>query len=443
VSHAHEHIDMPARRIEAVSSGLRIATIALILIGAIAFAAALATDAARAWRAWYMNWIFFMGIAQGGFMLAVVTYIAKGIWSRSVRRIALAHVAYLPIAFVAVLPLLSGTAAHHIWPWIEHPVAGKDVWLNLPFLRARTIFGLALLQGISLWFAYAVLRPDMGLMRDAVPPRLHGLYQRFTRNWRGQEIEELQAHRRLSVLAPASALIYALIMGMIAWDFVMSLEPDWFSTLIGPFFFMAAFLAGLMTTALIVITLRSKLALHDWILPSTLHDLGKLCFGFTIFWAYLFFSQYIVIWYGLLPHEQEFVIHRFVVPFRIIAQLVGLFVFVVPFFGLISVTAKRTPAIFATFASISLFGLWLERYLLTYPSFYIGAERLPLSWQEPFVALLFAGLYLAAIAFFLTRVPLFHLWQPPTELELQGIEVSLEEERYHTGDLGGAGSVPD
>ena len=171
-----------------------------------------------------------------------------------------------------------------------------------------------------------------------------------------------------------------------------------------------------------------RLEAENWILPSTMHDLGKLCFGFTVFWGYLFFSQYIVIWYGLLPHEQEFVIHRFVHPFRTIAQLVGLCIFVIPFFGLMGVTAKRTPVVFATFASISLIGLWLERYLLVYPSLHVGAESLPLSWYEPGALLLFAGLYIGALAFFLTRVPTFQLWQPLSEIELQGVPVEMSQE---------------
>jgi hypothetical protein len=433
--------ELPAARIEAVNSGLRLATIALIALGAILFAVALLMEPTRAWRAYYINWLFVLSIAQGGFMLAVVTSIAKGIWSRPIRRIALAHVAFLPIAFIAVVPILL-FGAPHIWPWVEHPLHdGKEVWLNLPFLTARTLFGLTLLFGVCLAFAYTALRPDMGLMRDRVPARLRPTYAWFTRNWRGQEAEELHAYRRLTVLAPAAALIYALIMGMLAWDFVMSLEPHWFSTLIGPYFFMGAILGGVMTTALITITLRARLGLHNWILPSTLQDLGKLAFGFTIFWGYMFFSQYIVIWYGLLPHEQEFVIHRFVVPFRIIAQLVGVLLFVIPFFGLLSVPSKRTPILFGTFATISLLGLWLERYLIVYPSLWIGTETLPLSWQEPALLLLFAGLYLASISFFLARVPLFQIWQPASEIELQGIR--LEDERYATGDLGGAGSRPD
>ncbi|CAN5888206.1 polysulfide reductase NrfD [soil metagenome] len=440
MSHATETHDMPARRIEAVGDGLRTAIIALIVVGAIAFVAALLVDESRAWRAYYINWLFITSIAQGGFMLAVVTSIAKGVWSRPIRRIALAHSAFLPIAFVAVLPILI-FGAPHIWPWIDHPLqTGKEAWLNWPFLTARTLFGLALLFGVSLAFTYTALRPDMGLMRDRVPPRLQGMYGAFSRNWRGQEAEELHAYRRLLVLGPAAALIYALIMGVLAWDFVMSLEPKWFSTLIGPYLFMGAILGGAMTTALITIALRHRAGLGNWILPSTLHDLGKLCFGFTVFWGYMFFSQYIVIWYGLLSWEQEFIINRFVPPFRTIAQLVAVLLFVVPFFGLMGVAAKRTPAVFATIASISLLGLWLERWLLVYPSLWIGAEDLPLSWPEPGLLLLFVGLYLAAISFFLTRVPTFQIWQPLSEIELQGIAV---QERSMTGDLGGAGSRPE
>jgi hypothetical protein len=430
VAHGTETHELPARRIEAVSAGLRVAIPALIVVGALAFVTALLTDATRAWRAYYINWLFITSIAQGGFMLAVVTSIAKGVWSRPIRRIALAHAAFLPLAFLLVLPILIW-GAPHIWPWIQVPLnSGKEIWLNRPFLTARTVVGLAGLFLLSLAFAYTALRPDMGLMRDRVPPRLHGFYDRFTRNWRGQEAEEVHASRRLGVLGPAMALTYALVMGVLAWDFIMALEADWFSTLIGPYFFMGAILGGVMTTALIIIALRSRLGLDSFITPATLHDIGKLAFGFTTFWGYLFFSQYIVIWYGLLPWEQAFIIHRFVPPFQFIAQLVGVFLFAIPFFGLMGVTAKRAPAVFGTFAVISLIGLWFERYLSVYPSLWIGTDALPLAWQEPGMLLFFAGIYLASLAWFLTRVPLFQIWQPLGELELRGIH----EDRAATGD---------
>jgi hypothetical protein len=428
MAHGTDVYELPARRLEAVSGGLRTAIAALVIIGAIALGAALMVDSARTWHAYLMNWLYFTTIAQGGVIVAVVVSITKGIWSRPIRRIALAFCAFLPIAYIAVLPILF-IGADQIFPWIEHPFYnGKEAWLNQPFMAARILLGLGILFGVSLTFAYTALRPDMGLMRDQVPERLRGMYRWFTRGWRGQEAEELHAHRRLAVLAPVTALLFALFMGLVAWDFVMSLEPHWFSTLLGPYIFMGGFLGALMTTALITITLRSRLGIEEWIGHSTLHDLGKLCFGFTVFWGYLFFSQYIVIWYGLLPFEQAFVIHRFTPPFRIIAQLVGLLLFLIPFFGLMGVAAKKTPAVFATFATISLTGLWLERYMLVYPSLYIGAESLPFGWQEIGLLLLFAGLFHGSIAFFLTRFPLFQVWQPLSEIELQGVHTELAQD---------------
>src|SRR5512138_3673433 len=102
--------------------------------------------------------------------------------------------------------------------------------------------------------------------------------------------------------------------------------------------------------------------------------------------------------------------------------------FVIPFFGLLGVVTKRRPALLATLASISLIGLYLERYLLVYPSFWVGTERLPLSWQEPVIALFFAGLLLFALGWFAHRFPLLQLWQPPSEIELQGVELELSQD---------------
>src|SRR5690606_35719336 len=129
---------------------------------------------------------------------------------------------------------------------------------------ARILLGLAILFGISLVFAYTALRPDMGLMRDQVPERLRGMYGWITRGWRGQAAGELRSPRRLAVLAPVTALLFALFMGLVAWDFIMSLEPHWFSTLFGPFVFMGGFLGALMTLAIMVVVLRSRLGLQQW-----------------------------------------------------------------------------------------------------------------------------------------------------------------------------------
>ncbi len=418
---AHDaHAAMPYKRLETVPHGLRMASLAFIGIGAIALIAAFMTNPVRAWHAYYFNWLFFMSIAQGAVLLSAVVTIAKGLWSRPLRRISLSFAAFMPIAYIMVFPILF-FGAEHIFPWVHDPVPGKDAWLNVPFLTVRTLIGMGILVTIDILFAYYALRPDMGMMREKAPASLRAITDRLTGGWRGQEAEELRSFNKLTILSPVLAVTYALVMGMIAWDFVMSLEPHWFSTLIGPYFFMGAFLGGLMMTAITALQYRRHLGLEQWITLSNMHDLGKLCFGFTVFWGYLFFGQFIVIWYGLLPIEQSFVIHRFSQPFVTIAYLVGLCIFLIPFFGLLGVASKKTPKLFTLFASISLLGLWLERWILTYPTFYLGADNLPFSWQEPGVFLLFAGLLITAHLWFTTRFPILQMWTPAAEVELAGI----------------------
>ncbi len=412
----------PVQRLERMPRGAMAASLVLVVAGIAVLIAALASDAERAWRAYMVNWLYFVSIAQGAVMLAVVVTITKGLWSRPVRRFALSFVAFLPLAWLLMLPILFG--AEHIFPWIEHPVAGKEAYLNVPFLTVRNLVAFALLVVLSLVFAYWALRPDLGALRDRQDGRLRALYERFTGNWRGQEAEELLAHKRIAVLAPIVCLAYALAMTFFAFDMVMSLEPHWFSTLIGPYFFMAAFLGGIAATTLLTIWYSRTLG-EGPILPQQFHDLGKLVFAFCVFWAYLFFSQFIVIWYGNLPHEQAFVVHRLGTPYKTIAQIVFACLFVLPFFGLLGVAPKRRPAILGIFAGIVLVGLWLERYLLVYPSLYTDVERVPLGWMEIGLALPFAGILLASLMWFGTRFPMYQLWQPAGELELEGVPVTV------------------
>ena len=424
MAHGTASQDLPVVRLESAPRGLVGATIALIVIGAAAFMAALFTDATRAWHAYLFNWLYVMSIAMGAVMVAVIVSITRGAWSRGLRRIALAFVAFLPVAWLLMIPLFF--AADHIFPWLHEPVAGKEAWLNMPFLVTRNLVLLAFLFGLTLVFARTSLRPDLGLARDRAG-RHAGLWSGLTRGWSGQEAEELAAYRRIAKLGPAIALAWAVGLSVVAWDFIMSLEPHWFSTLLGPYYFMAGLLGGFAATAIAAHYLTRSVGVTDVIETSQWHDLGKLTFGFTVFWGYLFFSQYIVIWYGLLPGEQTFVIHRFSPPFNGISKIVGLMVFVIPFFTLLGAMPKRRPELLTKFVMVTLVGLWLERYLLVYPSHYHGAESLPLGWQEIGTALLFIGLLLAAFTWFVTRFPLFQLWQPISEVELSGVQVEVAE----------------
>jgi hypothetical protein len=410
--------EYPLLRLDRTPRTLMIVAAVLAALGLVVFIAALAADADRAWRAYLFNWIFFTGAAQGAVLLAAVVTITRGVWSRPIRRIALSFVAFLPIAYLVLFPpiLIFG---EHIFPWIVEGSDGLEGYLNMPFLAARTLISFGLLLALSLVFAYWQLRPDLGLARDAGWPGV----DRFTRRWTGQELEEQRAHRTLAKLAPALALAYVLAFTFVAIDLVMSLDPHWMSMLIAPYVFMAALLGGIAAATLAILAYRRHLTLTEYVETATLHDLGKLLFGFCVFWAYLFWSQYIVIWYGNLPYEQVFLIPRVQEPYLGLSLLVFFSLFVLPFAGLLGATAKKTPAFLAGFAILVLFGLWVERYMLIYPTLYPDVDALVLGLPEVGVGLFMLGLLLASVAWFGTRFPMLQIWRPATEVELLGVAV--------------------
>jgi len=396
----------------------KVAKIILVLLGfgVVSLISALVVDAPRAWRAYTYNWMFWTSIAQGAVIFSIMVSVVRGVWSWPIRRIALSFVAFLPVAFVLFLPILF--VGHHIFPWVGEDLHGKEVWLNLPFIGARNLILLAILFAMSLRYAYWAIRPDLGDLRGTATGNRRALYERLTSGWRGQAEEERISARKVSRLGPGIGLVFGLAFSMVAWDYVMALDYHWFSTLIGPYFFMGGVLGGVAVTSLSAIIYRGGLGLEDTIQKSTLHDLGKLTFGFSIFWAYMFWSQFLTIWYGMLPHEQSFVVDRFTAPFLAPALVAFFCLFVIPFFGLLGVKAKTTPAIFGTVASIILFGLWIERFVLVYPGNYAGADALPFGWIEIGTMFVFAGLFLASVMFFATRFPLFQRWLPTPEHKL-------------------------
>jgi hypothetical protein len=416
--------EYPLRRLDVMPRGVLIGAAVLAVLGLIIFIVALATDADRAWRAYLFNWIHFAGLAQGAVLLGAVVSITRGVWSRPIRRIALSFVAFLPIAYLLLFPPIL-VFADHIFPWIHEGTDGRDAYLNMPFLAARNLISLGVLLALSLVFAYWQLRPDMGLARDEGWTG----HDRFTRGWTSQELEEERSHRKLTVLGPALGLAYALAFTFVAIDLVMSLDPHWLSMLIAPYLFMAAFLGGIAATIVLTLIYRRHLTLQAYVEGATLHDLGKLMFGYCVFWAYLFWSQYIVIWYGNLPYEQVFLIPRVQEPYLGLSLLVLFSLFVLPFAGLLGAGAKKTPAILGGFALLVLAGLWFERYLLIYPTLYPEVETLVLGLPELGAGFLMLGLLMASVAWFGTRFPLIQIWQPASEVELLGVEVEEEPRR--------------
>jgi hypothetical protein len=369
------------------------------------------------------NWLFFTSVAMGAVVFAATTTIVKARWNWSTKRVSAAFAAYLPFAFLTLLPMLS--LGESYFPWVAEmahdPILqSKQAYLNLPFLVARNVVGAAALFGVALYFAYLVVRPDLETMRagsDDHPDRARWR-DRLGARWIGQEAEEIRSWRRLQAISPALVLVYAVVMSMFAIDWAMSLEPHWYSTLFGGWFFMGAFWAGIAVTA---VAISRLIPLHPDFRTSMglqqRHDLGKLAFGFTVFWTYLFWSQYIVIWYGKLPWEQAWMIRRAGAPWGTLSALTIVLCFVVPFVGLLGKRAKLNPGTLSLFCSVILVGLWLERWMLVAPSLHHDGDSVFPLWY-PLIACLFAGLMLGSVRWFLATFPVIQVWQPPEPMEM-------------------------
>lgn len=431
MSHAHVP-DKIAVKFLAESTKRRAAIISLIAVGALGSAWSWVMDVDRFWQSYVSNWMFFTNMAVGAVLFAVVTWITKAQWNWSVRRVSLSFVAFLPFSFLLFLPLL--TLGEAYFPWVlemsHDPILQKKAaYLNMPFLVVRNVIGLLVLFGTAMYFAYLSLRPDMGLCEVEMNQGKRKTWRnRLIAGWNGQQEEETKSYQSMLKLGPAFVIIYFVIMSVISYDWVMSLEPHWFSTMMGPWFFMGAFWSGIAATAVAVVFLKKQEDYFDEAMGvQQLHDIGKLTFGFAVFWTYLVFAQYVVIWYGKLPWEQSWIIHRSEEPWGMLSAIVILMCFVVPFAGLIGRKAKMTPWFLRLIALIALGGLWLEKHLMVAPSIR-DHETGILGLTEFSLFFLFLGIFLLSVQGFFRSFPVIQLWQPKADPEALEME-SLTPER--------------
>jgi len=382
---------------------VRLLWVLFVLVGALSFAFLLIAEPARAWGAWGADMTFFLGITLGAAALAAAVRLANGRWGGPIVRIAESFSAYLPWGVLFVLVMLVAGLRHYL-PWTHEAVLPRQrPYLNVPFLFARTLAGLGLAWWLVRDMVRTSLRRDLFLLKDHVGPELRAEYEKLTRDWKGDDAEERREHDRLALRAPQVALVFAVVFTVFAWDFIMSITPTWVSGLFGWWVFMGAFLTGIAMTALLATRLRTRYRLEAYITPEHFWDTGKLLFGFCIFWVYLFWSQYLPIWYANLPEETWWVFLRFEEPWRRLAFTVFGMVFLIPFLGLMNLRTKRSPFWLALFATIVLAGMWLERHLLIMPS--LNPDRVWVGLPEVGVALGFLGVFGLAVQGFLAKYP--------------------------------------
>jgi hypothetical protein len=411
--------------------GLQLAIcLALVALGVIAFLVGLGSDADTAWRAFHVNYLYWGALAQGAICVACAFTIVGARWPGPVRRFAEALGAWVPLTVVFFLISWLGRESVYA-PWLHGPPPAKEAYLNGARLFWMDLAIFTALALLSIAYLYYSIRPTLGGVAEGSES---GLLRRWAAGWQGEEAERERCLRRTRVLAPIICLTYAFGWSFIAFDQVMSLTPTWYSNLFGAYFAWGGFLSAVAATALLAVLHRRSPGFEGEITKARMHDIGKMMFAFSIFWMYLFFSQYLVIWYGNLPEETQFFQARlgsqFLVdksginelhlmqtwgldrfwerlgePYVKVTLLAWACVWIIPFWVLLGQRPKRTPVILGAVAVVMLFGFWLERNVLVWPSLVPTDSLSWLGLVQVGIAAGFLGAFALVFLLFSRRLP--------------------------------------
>ncbi|MEP6691442.1 MAG: hypothetical protein ABJD07_09810 [Gemmatimonadaceae bacterium] len=377
----------------------------LAAIGAVVFLVGALTGDNRAWQALHYNWMFFTTVSQAAVVIVAVQRITTARWSRPIVRLLEGYVAFLPVAFVLLIVIVLGKS--HIFPWALAGVAvpEKKKWLDGTFFTVREIVLFAIILWLSLWYIYTSVRLDVGLLPEGGAEWAKGIRARMRAGFRDERREIHSTHSLQGTLAVVLVLCFGFFYTVFAWDLSMSVDVHFQSTLYSWWWFMGGWLGAMASWSLLTIWWRRYLGAYDLINDNHFHDLGKLVFAFTAFWGYLTFGQYLVIWYGNMGEETHYMHLRLVAPWMTPTLIVVFLLWVLPFFGLMSRAAKVYLPTFILFSLCSLVGLWLLRYLETYPTIYAGSSTVPFGIWEIGITLGFVGAWGLCYAAFMNAFP--------------------------------------
>ncbi|UCD79580.1 MAG: hypothetical protein JSW26_30030 [Desulfobacterales bacterium] len=372
----------------------------LVAIGVAAFVLGLTSQhPGRAWQAYLINFLLWSAIAQGAVLFSAVMHMTKARWSGPLSGLSESFAAFFPISYILFLGLFLGRA--YLFPWLHEDLHGKEVWLNIPFLFTRDCIGLLILYVLGFGYLFNALQ----LKLDPNQPRgklRQSIFEAWQRNHRNpQEIK-----RRMTIWGGLYILAFALVLCLIGFDLVMSMDPHWISTLFGAYHFVKAFFIGLGALIILAAIIRIRQGEASGIKANHFHDIGKLFFGFCLLWADFFYVQLMVIYYGNIPEETHYVIVRtMLAPWNKLAWTVFIVCFIGPFAILLNKNIKTKPLSMAIICAVVIIGIWFEHLLLLGPALNHGTQSIPLSVSDGLISLGFLGLMAAAVAYFLRVFP--------------------------------------
>jgi hypothetical protein len=336
-------------------AGLRSRALVAGLVGLAACALGVFVAPGHLFRAWLIAHLLFLGIALGSMALMMIQHLSGGTWG-VFRRIFEASSRTLPLLALLFLPVLAGITALYPWSHPDHVQADeilrhKAPYLNTPFFIARAAFYFLGWCGLSMLLNRLSARQDSG---------------------------DLSVNQRIQRLSGAGLVFYALTVTFAGIDWIMSLNPHWYSTLFGFLMMGGQGLAALAFTIVVCSFLVKRAPMADLLKPHHFHDLGKLMFAFVMLWAYFNFSQFLLIYAANLIEEIPYMITRMSHGWQYLAVFLIVFHFAVPWLLLLSRQTKRTPERLVIIAAWILFMRFADIYMLVAPEFAASGENLHL-----------------------------------------------------------------
>lgn len=327
----------------------------------------------RFWVNLLINNFYFIGMALAGLFFLALQNITNSSWMRSYQRIPEAMMSFLPWGMG--LMLLGFLGHHTLYEWthtelvLKDPILIKKVgYLNVTFFLIRLVIYFALWMTSSL------------------------LLKKLIGSWPSNS-KELHA-AKLAKVSAVSMVVFALSFSFFSYDALMSIEPHWFSTIYSVYTFTGMFVSGIAFITLALLVLRLLGYMKDVVTRDHFHDLGKWLFGMSTFWAYIWFCQYMLIWYSNIPEETMYYIIRDHGNWTWLFWSNFVICFAVPFFGLLPRESKRNYIILAVVSIVILVGHWVDLYTLVAPKIYEHNHILAvIGPYEILSAFLFASIY--------------------------------------------------
>jgi hypothetical protein len=361
------------------------------VLGAAACLVGWALNPTQLFRSYLVAWLFWIGIALGCLAISMLHHLTRGAWGLMIRRPLEAASRTLAALAILFLPIVVGT--QELYPWARPEAAGdeliqqKAAYLNPMGFTLRGFLYLAIWAVFAFTLSWLSLRQD----RTAEP----GLF------------------RRMQMVSAPGLAIYCLLATFASVDWLMSLEPHWYSSLFGVYFIVGHGLSALAFVIVVAVYLSQREPMERFFKPVHFHDYGKLMLAFVMIWAYIAVSQLLIIWSGNLPEEVGWYLERSQGSWKYVSIVLALFHFLLPFVLLLSRDLKRNAKLLSRVALLVLFMRFVDLYWLAAPSF--GHHGLVFHWLDVATVITIGGIWFAVFVGQLRRHPLLPINDPYLE----------------------------